>query len=69
MSQKKTVDEAIIEMAIQGKTNGEIAKAVKLEAKFVAAVTGYYRNLNMAKRYEKSGRRPDGTPMPKRKES
>ena len=65
MSQK-SMEETIVKMAIEGATNGEIARAIGLEVKIVAAITGHYRNLIMAKRYERSGRRPDGTPMLKR---
>lgn len=55
MSQK-SIEETIVKMAIEGATNGEIAKTVGLEVKIVAAITGHYRNLIMAKRYERSGR-------------
>lgn len=62
------IEKIIIKMAIEGATNGEIAEAVGLAPKTIAAITDHHHNLIMAKRYERQGRRPDGTPWPQTRE-
>ena len=54
----------VVRLAIEGRRCGEIAEMLGLEGRCVAAVVGAHRNLIAAKKYEREGRRPDGTPMP-----
>lgn len=68
MPEKMDYEQTIIRMAIAGATNGEIARAVGLTAKTVAAITDANRNLIRVKQYEARGLRPDGTPWPHREE-
>lgn len=55
-------------MAIGGMRNGEIAKALRADVRWVAEIKERHSNLIAARRYEREGRRPDGTPLPGRGE-
>lgn len=55
----------VLRLAIEGRRCGEIARILGVEARWVAVIVEEHRNLIAAKRYEREGRRPDGTPMPK----
>lgn len=54
----------VVRLAIEGRRCGEIAQMLGLEVRWVADIVEAHRNLIAAKKYEREGRRPDGTPMP-----
>lgn len=58
----------VVRMAIGGMRNGEIAKALRADVRWVAEITETHSNLIAARRYEREGRRPDGTPLPRKGE-
>ena len=55
----------VLRLAIEGRRCGEIARMLGVEARWVAVIVEEHRNLIAAKRYEREGQRPDGTPAPK----